>query len=152
MPQSPKKIHVVTRAYLHSWTHEGLLRSVSLRYGPQKLKTPAAVAWEREWWRSGDPALNEACENACSQLESLLPDALAAIEADWPLRTPTRSVLAEPMPCTSCARAHSSDGSPRFEMRRSPNTAIASPISTHLSAGSCICRVTSSAPSDCQAL
>lgn len=97
MPQSPKKIHVVTRAYLQSWTHEGLLRPVSLRYGPQKLKTTAAVAWEREWWGSGDPALNEACEDACSQLENLLPDALAAIEADWPLRTPTRSVLAELM-------------------------------------------------------
>lgn len=95
--QSPKKIHVVTRTYLTGWTLNGLLRPVSVRYGPQKLKTPAAVAWEHEWWGAGAPALNEACEEACAKLENLLPDTLAAVEADWPLDTPTTAVVAELM-------------------------------------------------------
>ena len=93
--QSPKKIHVVTKAYLANWAVDGLVRPVSVRYGRQKLRTPSGLAWQSEWWGANDPGLNKACEESCGKLETLLPDALASVEAEWPPDAATRAVLAQ---------------------------------------------------------
>jgi uncharacterized protein DUF4238 len=93
--QSPKKIHLVTRGYLESWTSGGLLRPVSVRYGPQKLKAPAGVGWRKEWWGAGDDVLNRVCEENCGKLETVLPETLATVEPEWPLDLDDRAVLAQ---------------------------------------------------------
>jgi hypothetical protein len=67
---------------------------VSVQYGRQKPKSPAAVGWDLEWWGRNDPELNRTCEDACGKLESRLPDALAAAQS-WPLELEHRSVVAQ---------------------------------------------------------
>jgi uncharacterized protein DUF4238 len=91
---SPRKIHVVTKAYLSGWAMNGLVIPVSVEYGKQKPKSPAAVGWDLEWWGSDDAKLNRICEEACGKLESKLPDALAAVES-WPLSQDDRAVIAQ---------------------------------------------------------
>lgn len=83
---APSKIHVVTRAYLAGWAPApgGVLRPVSVEYGEQKPKNPSAVGWVKDWWGSGDPALNEACERACRPLEGIVPALLREVEERWP--------------------------------------------------------------------
>src|SRR3954464_2415417 len=83
---APSKIHVVTRSYLAGWAPppNRVLRPVSVKYGDQKPKAPAAVGWVDEWWGSGDPALNAACEAACAPLEGLVPSLLRNAERLWP--------------------------------------------------------------------
>jgi hypothetical protein len=92
---APKKIHLVTQAYLRAWSSDGLLRPVSVRYGRQKLRSCAAVGWRREWWGSEDSTLNTVCEESCGKLEMVLPDALDAVEARWPLCLSDRAVIAQ---------------------------------------------------------
>jgi Protein of unknown function (DUF4238) len=92
---SPKKIHLITQAYLDAWTSGGLLRPVSTRYGRQKLKSTSAVGWRREWWGEDDGPLNQVCEENCGKLETVLPEALATVESGWPLGLKSRSVVAQ---------------------------------------------------------
>ncbi|HEV7752607.1 MAG TPA: DUF4238 domain-containing protein [Baekduia sp.] len=89
------KIHIATKSYLKGWAPEGLLRPVHVRYGPQKLKSPAGVGWRYQWWGDDDPELNQACEDACGPLESLIPSMLEDIEGRWPPLTEVRSVVAQ---------------------------------------------------------
>jgi hypothetical protein len=93
--QSPKKIHLATRAYLEGWAVDGLLRPISIRHGRQKLKAAAAVGWRHEWWGPGDPTLNRVCEESCGKLETVLPEALATVELRWPLEEEQLAVLAQ---------------------------------------------------------
>lgn len=93
--QSPRKIHVITKAYLQGWTLDGLLLPVSVAHGPQKLKSPAGVGWDLEWWGAGDKVLNRVCEESCQKLETVLPQALAAVQSSWPLELGDRAVLAQ---------------------------------------------------------
>jgi hypothetical protein len=83
---APSKIHVVTRAYLARWAPapERVLVRASVEYGDYKLRNPAAAGWVKDWWGSGDPALNEACEMACSPLEGHVPALLRDIDKRWP--------------------------------------------------------------------
>jgi hypothetical protein len=91
----PRKIHLTTKAYLGRWTEDGLLRPVDVRFGPQKPKAPAAVAWRLDWWSSDDPALNLAAEQACRPLEAQMPRVFAEVEGGWPLRRFDRGLLAQ---------------------------------------------------------
>jgi hypothetical protein len=91
---SPRKIHVLTKAYLNGWAIDGVVVPVSVEYGKQKPKSSAGVGWDREWWGCDDPGLNLACEEACGKLESRLPGALAAVSS-WPLNLDDRSVIAQ---------------------------------------------------------
>ena len=93
--QSPSKIHVVTKAYLQGWALDGLLQPVGVAHGPQKLKHPAGVGWDLEWWGAGDKVLNRVCEESCQKLETVLPQALAAAQSSWPLELSDRAVLAQ---------------------------------------------------------
>lgn len=95
MEPAPSKIHLATKAYLAGWTARGLLRPVDVRFGLQKVKSPAAVAWRRDWWGADDPALNRACEEACGRLECVMPALLAEVEQRWPLAVEDRAVLAQ---------------------------------------------------------
>ena len=95
---APSKIHVVTRAYLAGWAlpPRRLLRPVSVKFGEQKPKAPAAVGWVREWWGSGDPVLNAACETACARLEGLVPSLLRSADHRWPFADDhERGILAQ---------------------------------------------------------
>lgn len=94
---TPSKIHLTTRAYLKRWTVNGLLRPVHPRYGPQKPKHPSAVAYERDWWSKGNPALNAACEEQCGKIETLIPDLLPRVQESWPLNLEDRATLAQLM-------------------------------------------------------
>jgi hypothetical protein len=84
----------MTKAYLGGWTVNGLVIPVSVEYGKQKPKSPAAVGWDLEWWGSDDAELNRVCEEAFGKLESKLPDALAAVRS-WPLNRNDRGVIAQ---------------------------------------------------------
>jgi hypothetical protein len=71
-----------------------VLRPISVAYGSQKLKSPAAIGWAMEWWGGEDPVLNRVCEEACGKLESRLPDAFGALTSSWPLPAEERNVIA----------------------------------------------------------
>jgi hypothetical protein len=59
-------------------------RRTRAAYGERKPKNPSAVGWVTDWWGSGDPSLNEACEKACRPLEGIVPPLLRAVEERWP--------------------------------------------------------------------
>jgi Protein of unknown function (DUF4238) len=92
--QAPRKVHLTSKVYLGGWAPDGMLRPVSVTYGPQKLKAPAAIGWAMEWWGGGDPVLNRVCEEACGKLETRLPDAFGALASSWPLSAEERNVIA----------------------------------------------------------
>jgi hypothetical protein len=92
---APSKIHLATKAYLAGWASEGLLRPMHTRFGAQKSRSPAAVAWRRDWWGAGNPDLNRVCEDACGRLESVVPELLTEVEDRWPLELEDRAVLAQ---------------------------------------------------------
>jgi hypothetical protein len=88
--QAPSKIHIVTQAYLASWTVDGFLQTRDLRSPHARRKSPAAVGWRREWWGADDPQLNARCEQECAKIERLLPGLLTGIEDRWPLTSDER--------------------------------------------------------------
>src|SRR4051812_44740543 len=95
MDGAPSKIHLTSKAYLGGWAPAGWLRPVDRKWGRQKPRPPAAVAWERDWWGNDNPKLNAACEGACNRLETLVPELLGRVQESWPLDVDDRGVLAQ---------------------------------------------------------
>lgn len=95
MQGAPRKIHLVTRAYLEGWAPNGKLIPVDREWGIQKPKTPAAVGWQERWWSTDNPELNAMCEEACNRLETKVPPLLKRVRSSWPLEHEDRGLLAQ---------------------------------------------------------
>jgi hypothetical protein len=72
-----------------------MLVPVDQKYGRLKPKSPAAVAYEKNWWGASNPDLNAKCEEACGKLESRVPPLLRRLQRSWPLDYKDRGILAQ---------------------------------------------------------
>jgi hypothetical protein len=91
----PKKIHIVTQAYLRAWTNDaGHLTAVD-RWGNRVTRAPAAVGYRQHWWSKTHPTLNKTCEDICRPLENTIPRILRSLPASWPLDKRQRSLLGQ---------------------------------------------------------